>query len=167
MQTILVWQPLIYTNSALKSKINCDTVIFATEVRSRILFTVFDGISHMKLHLTQAEGKYLITGYGEGWVQVNQERRHGAFLMTPEKLQAWPIADSTLLGADHFQAVVELAPEVFILGTGMRQKFPPAASLRLLIEAGIGYEVMDTPAACRTYNILMAEGRNVALGVTF
>jgi uncharacterized protein len=121
----------------------------------------------MKLHLTQAEGKYLITGYGEGWVQINQKRHASAFLMTPEKLQMWHAVNAAMLDADNFQPIIKLAPEVFILGTGMQQKFPRAASLRLLIEAGIGYEVMDTPAACRTYNILMSEGRNVALGVVF
>lgn len=121
----------------------------------------------MKLHLTQAEGKHLIMGYGPGWVQVNQDRHTSAFLMTPEHLQRWPLDSLAILAPENFQAVVALAPEVFILGTGMRQKFPSVASLKLLIEAGIGYEIMDTPAACRTYNILMSEGRNVAIGIIF
>jgi uncharacterized protein len=119
----------------------------------------------MKFHLTEAAGKNLITGYGEGWVQVNQDRHTTAFLMTPEQLLAWAFTDPVGLVAENFRPVVSLAPEVFLLGTGPRLKFPPAASLQLLIEAGIGYEVMDTPAACRTYNILMSEGRNVALCV--
>lgn len=119
----------------------------------------------MKLHLTQADGKFLITGYGEGWVQVNQDRHTTGFLMTPDQWMAWAPPDSSTLGAEDFRPVIGFSPEVFLLGTGARLKFPPAACLRLLIEAGIGYEIMDTPAACRTYNILMSEGRNVALGV--
>ena len=121
----------------------------------------------MKIHLVQAEGKHLITGYGEGWVQVNQERHASAFLMTPAQWLPWNIANPKALVEEDFRAVIPLAPEVFLLGTGARLEFPPVASLRLLIEAGIGFEVMDSAAACRTYNILMSEGRNVALGVTF
>lgn len=98
-------------------------------------------------------------------MQVNQGRHTTAFLMTPEQLLVWAVTEPALLVPEDFQPVIRLAPEVLLLGTGSRLKFPPAASLRLLIEAGIGYEVMDTPAACRTYNILMAEGRNVALSV--
>lgn len=120
----------------------------------------------MKLHLAQADGKNLITGYGNDWVQVNQTRHTASFLMTPERLQIWELRDSTPNAAD-FRAVLALEPEVFLLGTGIRQKFPPIPSLQLLVEAGIGYEIMDTPAACRTYNILMAEGRSVAIGVLF
>lgn len=119
----------------------------------------------MKLHLTQAEGKLLIKGYGDGWVQVNQDRLESSFLMTTEHHQTWPPRDPAALQPSELHAVVSLAPEVFLLGTGMRQKFPPLASLRPLMEAGIGFEIMDTPAACRTYNILMSEGRNVVLGI--
>lgn len=120
----------------------------------------------MKFHLTQAAGKNLVTGYGDGWVQVNQDRHASAFVMTSDQLMEWVLADPLILAAEDFGPVVSLVPEVVLLGTGPRLKFPPIASLKLLIEAGIGYEVMDTPAACRTYNILMSEGRNVALCVT-
>lgn len=119
----------------------------------------------MKFHLTQAAGKNLITGYGEGWVQINQDRHTSTFLMTPEQVLAWVPAEPDKLVAEDFRPVISLAPEVLLLGTGPRLKFPPVASLKLLIEVGIGYEIMDTPAACRTYNILMSEGRSVALCV--
>jgi uncharacterized protein len=65
------------------------------------------------------------------------------------------------LAADHFAAIVELAPEIVLLGTGARFTFPMPALLAPLYKAGIGVEAMDTPAACRTYNILLGEGRNV------
>ena len=65
------------------------------------------------------------------------------------------------LASTHLNAALALQPEVVLLGTGARLHFPPAEVLRPLIEAGIGYEIMDTSAACRTYDILMAEGRRV------
>lgn len=98
-------------------------------------------------------------------MQVNHDRHMSAFLMTSEQFLTWPLTNSAVLVAEDFSPVIGIAPEVFLLGTGARLKFPSVAILKLLIEAGIGYEVMDTSAACRTYNILMSEGRNVALGV--
>ncbi len=122
----------------------------------------------MKFHLTLSEGKNLVTGYGDGWVQINhQDRRTDAFLMTPEQVLEWSITDPVILESDDLIPAVKLAPEVFLLGTGSCLRFPPISVLKLLIDAGIGYEVMDTPAACRTYNILMSEGRNVAMGILF
>ncbi len=67
--------------------------------------------------------------------------------------------------ADHLEALIGLAPELVILGAGQRQELPPPEALAPLLEAGIGVEVMDTGAACRTYSVLAAEGRRVALAV--
>jgi uncharacterized protein len=120
----------------------------------------------MKFHLTTAEGKHLITGYGPGWVQINESRHSASLILTPAQILApWPVESFEALAAEHFRPAVDLAPEIFLLGTGAWLRFPPAACLQLLIEANIGYEVMDSAAACRTYNILMAEGRNVAAAI--
>lgn len=117
----------------------------------------------MKLHLTRPDGNNLITGYGPGWVQINETRHTDSLIVMPGQLvPEWPVPDFAQLAAEHFEEAIALKPEVLLLGTGARISFPPAACLKLLIQAGIGYEVMDTAAACRTYNILMAEGRNVA-----
>jgi uncharacterized protein len=117
----------------------------------------------VKLHLTQAEGRHLITGHGPGWVQINESRHTTSLILTPHRLLGnWPATTFETLEATHLQSVIDLAPEVLLLGTGARLRFPPAICLKLLAEAGIGFEVMDTAAACRTYNILMSEGRNVA-----
>lgn len=116
----------------------------------------------MKLHLTQAEGRHLITGHGPGWVEINASRHTTSLILTPDKLlDDWPVASFEALEAAHFQPAIDLAPEILLLGTGKQLRFPAAACLRLLAEANIGFEVMDTAAACRTYNILMSEGRNV------
>ena len=73
----------------------------------------------------------------------------------------WPPQTFSDLAAEHFEQIRQLAPEVVVLGTGSRLQFPRLADTRALIQANIGLEVMDTGAACRTYNILMQDGRRV------
>ena len=73
----------------------------------------------------------------------------------------WPLSDLAELRAEHFDAVVAMQPEVVILGTGDRLRFPSTAVLRAMIERRIGVESMDTAAAIRTYNVLAGEGRRV------
>lgn len=86
-----------------------------------------------------------------------------SLLLLPDRVDAnWGPETFAALEPGHLAPLVELACDVLLLGTGTRQRFPAPATLRPLIEAGRGIEVMDTPAACRTYNILVAEGRSVA-----
>jgi uncharacterized protein len=73
----------------------------------------------------------------------------------------WPPQAFVELKADHFETIMACNPELVILGTGRRLQFPHAAVTRLLVEAHVGLEVMDTGAACRTYNVLMSEDRQV------
>jgi uncharacterized protein len=116
----------------------------------------------LKFHLEQSAGKNAFTGYGEGYVDVNGERHEASLVVAAERLVTdWPARSVATLAADHLAAIVELAPDIVLLGTGARFEFPEPARLAPLYKAGIGVEVMDTPAACRTYNILMGEGRNV------
>ena len=116
----------------------------------------------MKFERDEAPGRNTFTGYGEGYVEVNRKRYSASLVVAGDRLVAdWPVASVEGLTADHFAAVVALAPEIVLLGTGARFTFPPPARLAPLYQAGIGVEVMDTPAACRTYNILLGEGRNV------
>jgi len=116
----------------------------------------------LKIEREQAEGRNTFTGYGEGYVEVNRTRYGESLVVSGDRLvTAWPAASVEGLTADHMAAIVELKPEIVLLGTGSTFKFPDAALLAPLYKAGIGVEVMDTPAACRTYNILLGEGRNV------
>jgi uncharacterized protein len=116
----------------------------------------------LKIEREQAEGKNLFTGYGEGYVAVNGARHGASLVVSGDRLVTdWPVASVEGLSADHLAAIVELKPEIVLLGTGARFGFPEPALLAPLYKAGIGVEVMDTPAACRTYNILLGEGRNV------
>ena len=116
----------------------------------------------MKIEREQAEGRNTVTGYGNGYVEVNRTRYNDSLVVSGDRLvTAWPAHSVAALSADHMAAIVELKPEIVLLGTGSTFTFPEAALLAPLYKAGIGVEVMDTPAACRTYNILLGEGRNV------
>ncbi|MGZ5661900.1 MAG: Mth938-like domain-containing protein [Usitatibacter sp.] len=116
----------------------------------------------MKNERDQAEGRNTFTGYGEGYVEVNRRRHTASLVVSGERVVTdWPAASLEALSADHLAAIAELKPEIVLLGSGDAFRFPEPQLLAPLRRAGIGVEVMDTPAACRTYNILQAEGRNV------
>lgn len=117
----------------------------------------------MKLHLTRAAGQQLITGYGTGWVEVNETRHTTSLIVLPNLLQTdWPVPDFEGLQVEHVAQIATLKPEVVLLGTGLTHRFTHPRIARPLLNIGVSLECMDTAAACRTYNILMAEGRHVA-----
>ena len=116
----------------------------------------------MKLHLTRGEGRNIVTGYGDGYVAINQQRYEHSIVLTPEQPVAeWDAKRFEDLTPAHFEALVEHKPEIVLLGTGQTLRFPRPEVTRALTDASIGLEVMDTRAACRTYNVLMSEGRQV------
>ena len=115
----------------------------------------------MKFQLETAPGKNLFTGYGAGYVAINNVRHERALIVSGEDLRfEWP-AQWDDLAESHFEYLCAMNPEIVLLGTGPTQKFPSPALSRCLFAARVGFEVMATPAVCRTYNILAAEGRNV------
>ena len=117
----------------------------------------------LKLHLAQTPNLYLFTGYGAGFVLVNGQRYDRNLIVTPGQLNMhWSATSSEELAEEDLVAVVTIAPQIVLIGTGSKFCFPKPSALRGLIGAKIGFEVMDTRAACRTYNILAQEGRNVA-----
>ena len=117
----------------------------------------------MKLHTDPRTPANVFTGYGEGYVMVNARRIERSLVVLPDRLWTdWSATTFEALTEQDFAALKGLECEVILLGTGSRLRFPHARLLRPLTEAGMGVEVMDAPAACRTYNILMAEGRKVA-----
>jgi uncharacterized protein len=120
----------------------------------------------MKFHLEKAEGRNLFTGYGDGYVTVNHQRFERPVLVTPDAaVHEWDAPGFDALTPAHFEALLQLKPEIVIFGTGAALRFPRPELTRTLAAAGVGLEVMDTKAACRTYNILMAEGRQVLAAV--
>jgi len=116
----------------------------------------------MKFTLDDSEG-FRISGYEAGVVIVNQEAIPGSLVVTPNRLlRHWGPMHFDQLSVRFFDELAALVPEVLLVGTGARLRFPAPSLYRPLVERGIGVEFMDTAAACRTYNILMAEGRRVA-----
>jgi uncharacterized protein len=122
----------------------------------------------MKLHLDHHPELNLVTGYGAGHLMINKVRHDGNLIVTPSGVSAgWANAGFDGLVAEDFSRLLEWKPEVVLVGTGNRLRFPPHALLRPLIEAGVGFEIMDLSAACRTYNVLASEGREVLAAVMF
>ncbi|HET7774797.1 MAG TPA: Mth938-like domain-containing protein [Azospira sp.] len=116
----------------------------------------------MKLHRDNTEGHYSFTGYGEDYVAINGKNHQGNLVLLPRRLILdWTDASFEALTQADFDFLAELKMEIMILGTGAKQRFPHPQLLQGLMRAGVGLEVMNTQAACRTYNILVAEGRNV------
>lgn len=108
--------------------------------------------------------RQVIDGYGEGQFCVSSQWRVGAVIVLPDRTLAWTATDVPSLTAAHFAAVVAAEPkvELLLLGTGPTMKLVPKALRQELRESGIVVEFMDSGAACRTYNVLLAEGRRVA-----
>lgn len=107
-----------------------------------------------------------ILGYGPGWVGlgsngVAEKIEHSIVIGSRGEKFDWNCTRFEQLTADHFALLAETQPELVVFGSGSRLRFPPPAFLRILMERRIGVETMDTLAACRTYNILAGEGRNV------
>jgi uncharacterized protein len=115
----------------------------------------------MKFHL-QAPSGNIVTGSGPGWVRVGSDEYHGNIVLRADGVEPGfaPAGFDQLTAAD-FAALLAPTPEIVLLGTGATQRFPRPAVTAPLHDARVGLEVMDTRAACRTYNILVAEGRAV------
>jgi uncharacterized protein len=116
----------------------------------------------VKFHLSQAEGN-VVTGSGPGWVRIGTAEHRASFVVAPDAIvEPWAAGGFDGLSEQDFAQVLALGPEIVLLGTGARQRFPHPRLYRALTAAGIGVEVMDSAAAARTYNIIAAEGRRVA-----
>ncbi len=120
----------------------------------------------MALHLQTNTNLRLFTGHGAGYVSVNGHRYAQPIVVSADGvLTDWTATDFDSLAATHFDYFLGLKPEVLLLGTGAKQRFARPELYRELIKARIGIEFMDTPAACRTYNILVAEDRKVVAAI--
>jgi len=121
------------------------------------------GNQSLKLHLTTAENHNLITAFGTGFVEINQKKYVSNLIVLVDSVVAdWQATDFNHLTENSFAKLVDLKPEVVLLGTGEKHQFLHPKNYKALTEKGIPLECMTTAAACRTYNILMSEGRNVA-----
>ncbi len=117
----------------------------------------------MKLHAVRATHLNTVTAYGPGYIEVNGTRHRGNLLLLPDApVRAWEVGSFDDLAAGDFESLLALNPEVILLGTGRRQRFAPPRVTVELLRARIAVEAMDTQAACRTFNILVSDGRRVA-----
>ena len=115
----------------------------------------------MKFHL-QSPASNVVTGCGAGWVRVGADEYRENIVLTPDAVTTgFAPGGLDAVTASDFAALLVHSPEIVLLGTGTTQRFLRPAVTAPLHDANVGLEVMDTRAACRTYNILVAEGRAV------
>lgn len=116
----------------------------------------------MQLTLEQPGHDFVLRNADAESALVNERRLERSFVLAPDRLvEDWPVTDAATLAPADLESVLELQPEVVLLGTGARQVFPPAAAMAACLGRGIGLEVMTNAAAARTFNILAAEDRRV------
>jgi len=110
-----------------------------------------------------SSSEQLIRAYEQGLVIVGEQQYRASLIVSPGQLVTpWRPRHAAELRREDFEPILALGPEILLLGTGSRLEFPSPSLTVALLQAGIGVEVMDTAAACRTYNILLAEERRVA-----
>jgi uncharacterized protein len=120
----------------------------------------------VKLHSDPQSSLNTITGYGIGYIEVNSKVYPHALIVQPEgEISPWPVSAFADLSSDNLASLCVFKPELIIIGTGKKQQFMKPELIKPLIQAKIGFEMMDSQAACRTYNILMNEGRQVLAAI--
>ena len=114
---------------------------------------------------SQDEG-YVITAYGDDSITINGKAFSSSLIITRKELdENWKLDSIDLLQSAHIDQVLSFNPELILIGTGKKLTFPAVEVYSAIIQRGIGVDFMDTRAACRTYNILMSEGRDVVAGI--
>lgn len=117
----------------------------------------------MELNLDTGAGRYQIRAYAKDFIQVNEQKiRHSLIVMPEQLITTWPPQSIADLTADYLQMIVDLRPSIVLLGSGENLIFPNPELLNVFYQQKIGIEVMNNGAACRTYSVLMSEGRKVA-----
>ena len=121
----------------------------------------------MKFDFDDNAGSLVITAYAPGWVRIGDTRIESPCVVTPQAIHEDILPrDLASVDASHFERLLELSPEIVILGTGERQQFIDSSFAQILAQQRVGFEIMDTGAACRSFNILAAEDRAV-IGALF
>ena len=115
----------------------------------------------MNLPAPLLTGRPPISGYGRGRFRLGGIEHQGSLLILPDGVYPWPVSDAARLSHEDLRPVLSFEPvlDFLILGTGITQLFPDKDLRRAFADAGIGLEAMDTGAAARTYNVLLAEER--------
>jgi uncharacterized protein len=121
----------------------------------------------VKLQASAPSSRNGFSGYGDGYVLVNGQRRDDNLIVTPDQVLPWIATGFDALKETDFEVFLGLDLEILLIGTGPKQRFPHPRLTQALLRKRIGVEAMDLQAACRTYNILMAEERRVAAALLF
>lgn len=115
----------------------------------------------MKFNLDQPSTTHVVRAYGPGLLRIGERSYDSSLILTATRLiERWRPRSMDELEPADLEPVLALRPEVLLLGSGLRQRFPARPLLAALYESRVGFEIMDTGAACRTYNVLVAEGRD-------
>lgn len=119
----------------------------------------------MQLTLERPDYDFFLRGADGRSALVNERRLEHSFVISPRTLiETWPVDDVTALSPGDLQPLLELQPELIVLGGGASQAFPPPATMAACLSRGIGLETMTNAAAARTFNVLAGEGRRVVAG---
>jgi uncharacterized protein len=122
----------------------------------------------LKLQANKTDGSNAISRHSsQGVVVQGKSFTENVVVSWSQGVQPWSVSHFEALTEAHFTALGTLGPELILFGSGARMKFAPPALLKSLMAKNIGVECMDTPAACRTYNVLLAEGRSVVAALLF
>lgn len=106
-----------------------------------------------------------VTGWQPTSVTINGRKFEQSIILTPEKVHEWPPASSMDLDQNGLAELLKYPADVYILGTGAQQRFPDTTLLLPFYRQGIGIEIMDSRAACQTFNVLVAEHRRPVAGI--
>lgn len=118
---------------------------------------------HMQLIEDSGSGKYKIQAYEQGWIKINETIIHNSVVITPEHLiNPWQVTAIEAVQPHHFLPIFALNPSLVLIGTGKTLVWLAQEHTAAFYQKNIGIEIMDTHSACRTYTLLMAEGRTVA-----
>ena len=120
----------------------------------------------MELRIENPSLSHSFQSFDGNAVVVGGKRFTASLVITPDQIYSdWPPKRANLLTIDDLQIILDLKPELAIIGTGVRQYFPDPRLLARFMQAGVGIEFMDTRAACRTFNVLSTEERDIAAGI--
>jgi len=122
----------------------------------------------MKFSLADPSNGYVVHSYADDSVTIGGQYFDHSLVVLPDRiLDDWRPQTFLELEAADFETLAALTPDLVILGTGLSLHFPAPSLYRSLASAGIGLEIMTMPAACRTYNVLVSEGRRAAAALLF
>jgi uncharacterized protein len=119
----------------------------------------------MPLNRSARPAQNVIVSYAPGEVRLRDRKLATSTLLSADRVRDWPVACVGDLGPHDVDLWLDGRPEIVILSTGEQQRFPPAELLARALSAGVGVEVMAQGAACRTYNVLVEDGRAVLLAL--